>query len=290
MNFKQFKQEDKSLIEVLSMYLRNDNKLFVENKDVSLLDEQKENVKRKAIVDSNFFSVVKKNTIDATAMYVVATPIYAFAETFLLGLNDATSKGMRWFSIWTAYLGVASALSFGRDYSRKKLHITDESNELVQTTNDNTYSGSIGLVGLIITPLVCKYFDVPESSQVFWTTVVETGLATTLVGALSYYNVDFFRDLTGLKESARVPTYLKNKSSGFKTRSLAAIMLLSMGLTAGVYSVPQDLKDKSSGKFYEVAKPIFDAGKNEVYEFMQYYYDAHARSDASAKPTKPQTI
>ena len=49
-----------------------------------------------------------------------------------------------------------------------------------------------------------------------------------------------YRDLTGINESARVPKYVRNKSSSFKLGLATAITIASIALTAGIYKITPD--------------------------------------------------
>ncbi|MEK6932542.1 MAG: hypothetical protein AABW56_01980 [Nanoarchaeota archaeon] len=181
---------------------------------------------------------LKNHAIDSTAMLVASTPIFAGLENVVLGMSDEVSTNARLLATTLTYGGFGFLISKSRDFYRKTLKITDQTKERKQQIHDSIYGG---LFNLIIAPGFYYTSGVRDLNEILGGTAISILFGLTS-GGLMGYSIDMFRDLTGIKESARVPRYIKNKSSNFKLGLATAITAASIALTAGIYKITSDKK------------------------------------------------
>lgn len=182
------------------------------------------------------FKGLKNHIIDSTAMLVASTPIFAGLENIVLGMSDEVSTNARLLATGLTYGGFGFLLSKSRDIYRKFLKITDQTKERKQQISDSIYGG---LWNLFIAPPFYYASGARDLSEIVGGTAIGILFGLTS-GGLVGYAIDMYRDLTGIKESARVPIYIRNKSSKFKLGLATAITASAIALTTGVYKITPD--------------------------------------------------
>ena len=198
---------------------------------------------------------LKYHLVDSTAILAESTPIFAAYETLLVGMSDDISLNARVIAGGLGYLGLATALSKGRDLWRKKFGIGNETKEKIQTIHDTLYLGAFNLVAGPLLYLAAGSSDLKEIAAA-------TGLAILIGGANGAplgYAIDLGRDLTGLRNCER-PSYPESlKRMGSKTKmGLAALLTAgTIALTAGIYAatpneVPQETQYSEVSNSIEV--------------------------------------
>ena len=117
----------------------------------------------------------------------------------------------------------------------------------------------MGVFNLLISPPIYYASGAHDIKQIIGGTV--TGVAFGLLcGNLAGYNIDMFRDLTGVKESTRVPKFIRNKSSRMKLGLAALITAASIALTGAIYKATPDKnneihEEKETAKIYQEYSP-----------------------------------
>ncbi len=225
---------------------------------------------------------LKYRVVDPTGMLVESTPIFAAFENGIVGYTNAVSRNVRLFAAGAAYLGLGKLLTKGREYSRERFNITEDSLERVQHIHDALYTG---VFNLLISPPMYTISQILEGQTIdFKKMKVATGLAIAtgiLNGGPMGYVIDIFRDFTGVEENNRLPNSLgglantakkayfwtptsgrffdyvlrKAENAADFTRSLKprtkkglAVLLTagSLALTAGIYSVIPDKPEETN--------------------------------------------
>ena len=187
---------------------------------------------------------LKTYFVDSTAVNAVCNPIFAGLETMVVGMSDDLSLNARLLGTGLTYMGLGTLISKGRDAYRKLVKVNENTREGLQQLHDSIY---MGLFLLGFEPLFYYASGARTIKEIVGGTVAGTlfGLAS---GGLIGYGMDTFRDLTGIKESARVPKYIRNKSFRFKLGLAATITAASIALTAGIYKITPDKNNDISKK------------------------------------------
>jgi len=182
----------------------------------------------------------KLHLIDSTAILTIGTPISAAMEVGLAGMSDEVSMNARLIAVGLYYGGLGSIVSRGRDLWRKGFKITDTAKERIQFIHDAAYLTAFNSV---FNPVFYYASGSRDLKEIAIATVAAAGLSLSL-GGVAGYAIDGFRDLTGLKESQRVPKSIREKDSKTK-KSLAALAVAgSLALTAGIYGLtPNETED-----------------------------------------------
>jgi len=174
---------------------------------------------------------LKFHLIDSTALLTVQFPIFALFETRVAGIDNANSIHSRILSAAIFYGGVGRLYTKGMDASRKLFGIGPGTSEKLKHTHDAVYAMGYGLV---TSPLFYYAAGVRDFKQIATATAVSMGLSLTMGGPWGY-TIDAFRDLTGLKESERLPESISTRCSRTKKAIAALAIAVSLALTAGFY-------------------------------------------------------
>jgi len=184
---------------------------------------------------------LKKHIVDSTALLAVATPVLAGLETTLLGMSDKVSINARLLSACVTYGGTGYLVARGRDLYRKIMKVEDSSKERVQQFHDSLYSA---LFNLVTTPPLYYASGARDLGAIVNGTFLGIGLGLVSGGLVGYF-IDTYRDLTGIKESQRVPSIIRNRSPKFKLGVAAIITAASVGLAYSIYiATPDKLQNK----------------------------------------------
>lgn len=178
----------------------------------------------------------KYHMVDTTAAISLTNPVYGFLETQFYGMSHETSLRARAMITGIAYGGMGFIYSKGRDLSRKIFDITEETRTRVQNVHDALYTMgfSAALSSIIYTSAGTRNWK--ETA-----TGILANLAMALpMGVCAGYAIDTARDLTGLKESRRVPRFLRNQSPKVKKTIAAGLIGASLGLMGLIYSSTPD--------------------------------------------------
>src|SRR3990172_5942422 len=170
---------------------------------------------------------LKTHFVDSTAMLAVSNPIFAGLETMILGMSDDLSINARFLATGLFYAGEGFLVSKGRDIYRKMVKVNENTKESLQQLHDAIYVGSFCLA---ITPAFYYIAGSRDLTEIIGGTVLSTLFGLTSGGPIGY-TIDAYRDLTGIKESPRIPLSIKNKSSKFKLGLATAITAATITLT-----------------------------------------------------------
>lgn len=178
----------------------------------------------------------KQYLSDCTAVAAVYTPAYALLEVGLAGMSHQQSLDARLVGLSSIYLGLGSAISLGRNYSRKIFDITEDSPGRIRKIHDALY---LAATALISSPFLYYGIGVRDLKEIVVGTVAGAALSAA-VGAPMGYAIDWFRDLLGVKEAQHMPSRMKRCSSRVKKTIAAGLVAASVGLTGLVYHLVPD--------------------------------------------------
>ena len=181
------------------------------------------------------YSIGKTHLVDTTAVLASTNPIFALFENVFLGMSDDVSLNARLFASGISYLGMGSAISRGRDLSRKLFKIKDTTSEKIQTIHD---AGCLMAFNAGVAPIMYTAAGATPQETLYGT-LTAMGLST-VIGPVIGYSIDLGRDLTGIKESKRIPKNISNLSSKVK-KGLAVFLTAGLiGLNGLVYKMTPD--------------------------------------------------
>lgn len=171
-----------------------------------------------------------------TAINAVATPAFTILENAIIGMPDELSTNARLVGAGLTYAGLGTLAFEGRVKYRQLLEITDSSSKAVQFWSDAAY---VGLINLVMSP---PFYYIAGSRD--WAEIVRGTLAAVGVGVASGgfmgYAIDAAIDFAGIKESSRLPDFLKKQPAGMKKTILACTIAASIGLTSLIYHLTPD--------------------------------------------------
>ena len=155
---------------------------------------------------SSIGNSLKEHLVDSTAILAIGTPISAAFETGLAGMSDDVSINARLIAVGLTYAGMGSVVSKGRDLYRKCFGITDRTKERVQQINDAIYLATLNSA---LGPAFYYASGSRDWKEIAIGTAAAAGLSLTLGGPMGYA-IDYFRDLTGVKNSKRMLIGVRN--------------------------------------------------------------------------------
>ncbi|HYD02693.1 MAG TPA: hypothetical protein VEC16_00180, partial [Alphaproteobacteria bacterium] len=144
---------------------------------------------------------LKTHISDSTALNVESAPVMAAFEVGLLGFSNFASLNSRLFSLGLTYAGTGSLFTQGRDYSRKKFGINDETSEKARGIHDVAYTGAFNF-GFNMFVYSISHFVAGENIEGI-ELIKDSGISAILGATNGWpmnYCVDMFRDLAGIKE------------------------------------------------------------------------------------------
>src|SRR3989344_2208263 len=212
--------------------------------------------------------LTKKHFVESTAIVTAVTPLAAFLEVLVLD-NDISINARLSLAALT-YGGFGYAICKGRDYLRKVLNITEITTEKIQKICD----GAMGLGFGLITGPFFYYLAGERDPQNIALASFLGSMRLVFEGIACGYAIDFYKDLSGIQESKRIPSKIfgldiKNKSPKFKKSLLALATAGSIALTSGIYHfIPDKKKDVKS---YNEYKKDF---QTEIVNNQDYNYES----------------
>src|SRR3989344_2903508 len=146
--------------------------------------------------------------VDSTAVASAGNPILAAIEVFAAGMTNETSMHARMAGTTLVYMGLGSVYSRGRDLSKRVFNVTKESKESVKKLHDALYSAFY--IGITQPPFYYA-LGARDWKQI---AVGAAGAAAVQIflGPIAGYTIDTYRDFTGIKESERLPYFVKDMS------------------------------------------------------------------------------
>lgn len=186
---------------------------------------------------------LKYHIVDSTALMAFSTPVFAAFETSCAGMSNETSLNARLLAVGLTYAGMGRLFSKGLDVSRKLFKIKPETKEKMKQLHDAAYATAYNLV---ICPPFYYAAGVRDPEQIALGTAAGMGFALVVGGPMGYA-VDAFRDLTGLKESERLPELVNKQNSRVKKGLAALLVGGAIALTAGIYSSTPNKNDSQYG-------------------------------------------
>ncbi|MEK6888144.1 MAG: hypothetical protein AABX14_04325 [Candidatus Aenigmatarchaeota archaeon] len=179
------------------------------------------------------FDALKYHFIDSTAIITVTNPMYTALEMGPAGMSSETSMHARILGSVLTYVGFGSIYAQGRDLSKRMFGITESASERVKILHDTLYNF------VYLSALQPPFYYAAGSRNIKEIAIGTAGSALMglFSGPVAGYAVDSFRDFTGLKESERLPNFIKNQSPKTKKYAAALLTAASVGALATVYSL-----------------------------------------------------
>ena len=186
----------------------------------------------------NIYSTIEKKLAESTAAVAFYTPISATLETMVAQMSDEVSIKSRLASAAVTYC-LAPFFLKGRELSKKYFGIDKKSSELKKIFHDGIYA-----VSCIATIRPAIYL---ASGETDWKKIALGTAAITasgaILGPISLYVIDVFKDLIGLEQSERTPKWLKKKTKKFKRNIAIGFVAGSIGLTSLIYGITPNKPD-----------------------------------------------
>ena len=179
------------------------------------------------------YNAMKCHMIDTTAFLMVCHPVMAAFEVNVADMSNETSMSARLLSTAFNYGGLGSVYSKGRDLSKRIFKITKDTNERMKEIHDTIYC--IAFNTLVQPPFYYLAGSRNAREIAIGTTV--TAAVSLLTGSAIGYAIDTYRDLTGLQESERLPSFLKLQTPKTKKYVAGLLTTVSVGALAVIYSL-----------------------------------------------------
>ena len=191
-----------------------------------------------------------QHIVDTTALNAAANPIIGGLEVTAFGMSDEVSFNARIFASVVGYLGVASLISRGRDYSRSLFKITDKTSEKIQQVHDGAF---IAAFNGFFCPIMYTYSGETDVKKIIYGTLGAMAVGSIFGGTFGY-SIDTFRDLIGLKSCEResYPELIKKRKSSVKKGIAGLLIGTSIGINAGIYALTPDNHNIENLNNYEM--------------------------------------
>jgi len=187
-------------------------------------------MKLKQIARGYLRYISSKKTLSAsTGMLIFITPLAVSVEKAAT-ISDANSMRSRGITVGLMYLGLSALLKV-REYSKKRLGMSPESNRALKYVHDGLFS--VGCAA-IIRPTIYLFAGETDWRKIAAGTLGNMAVSAVLGGPLLHF-VDTYNDLTGVEESERTPELLKRQSPGVKKRIAAGLAAASISLAGLIY-------------------------------------------------------
>jgi hypothetical protein len=177
---------------------------------------------------------IKQHFCDATATSSALNPVYAVIETTLMGFSPKVSFNAKLTGTAINYLGLASVYSRTRDRVKKYFNIEESTPGWKKSAFDSLYG--FGFTMAVSSPiymvsgLMCGEADIKKS-------IAASGISCLMnipLGVVNGYAIDCFRDLTGMKESNRIPRCIGKLPKAMK-KGIASVLVGSSIAATYVY-------------------------------------------------------
>lgn len=170
--------------------------------------------------------------VDSTALLTLTNPIFSVIETIGSDMSNETSINARILATGLTQIGFGRLFTKGLDISRDYFNINNEATEKMKYLHDSIYAG---LYNIAITPAFYYASGARDLKEIALGTAFSIGLAFLSGGVLGY-TVDNFRDLAGLKETERIPQFVKKQTPKMKKILATTLVAGSIGLMSGIYA------------------------------------------------------
>jgi hypothetical protein len=191
----------------------------------------------------------KQHLVDSTAINIELTPLYAAFETGI-GMSHEESRNARLLGAGIAYAGMGFLYGKGRNLWRKTFGITDKTSERTQAKHDAMYTGTFSL---FIAPAIYVLSGGTDAKE-----IVLGGFCAAGVGLVNGiplgYTTDLFRDLTGLRNSERVPELVRKQNSKVKKGLASLLVGASIGLTSAIYHFTPDKNQSNPDSVQQISE------------------------------------
>ncbi len=194
---------------------------------------------------------LRYHVVNSLAQLTLASPIFALYEISVVNMSVYQSFSTRCWAAAITFAGVGYLDARVRDYVRKKLSITDQTEEKKQKKVDRRTKMVFNAARAGITYLLGLKGQEPTKL------LRGVGLGVVygkLFGAKSGYMMDLYKDLSGLTKSKRIPEKIQNLNSKTKKLLMAGIISTSIATTAGIYKTIPPAKEYLQEKYEQITK------------------------------------
>lgn len=168
---------------------------------------------------------------DSVAIAIAATPVYAWLEVYLLGLQPATSARVRLMTIAALFAGLALLLARGRDLSQRLLGVVPgRSAERTVLLHDMAFM-------VLANGLLAPLFYLASGAALIPAlqgSAMAMGLSL-FTGSLNGWCIDALRELSG-SAGTRLPTVLRAQPPLVRGLAAAGLAGFSLMLVLAAYA------------------------------------------------------
>lgn len=168
---------------------------------------------------------------DSFAIAIAATPVYAWLEVNLLGLQPATSARVRLMTIVALFAGLALLLARGRDLSQRLLGVVPgRSAERTVLLHDMAFM-------VLANGLLAPLFYLASGAALIPAlqgSAMAMGLSV-FTGSLNGWCIDALRELSG-SAGTRLPAVLRAQSPLVRALAVAGLAGFSLMLVLAAYA------------------------------------------------------
>lgn len=199
---------------------------------------------------SSLYKTLVKNVVDSTAMAAVCNPILAFFGNVILGFSDELTLGSRISGTLLQYLGIGFAYTKGRECLHHILKIDHKSRR------ERWYDVFYG--GVFSATISAGIFAANGATleEIAYGSMTHAGLGLVM-GMPAGYAVDVFRDLTGIEQSVRTPSYVRCFGRRAKLAVAAAAVAVSVGLVGATLAATPDTFHGAKGYLEDAVNDAF---------------------------------
>ncbi len=175
-----------------------------------------------------------RHVVNSTTISSIMTPLYAAMHN-IIGMTKFNSGINRLLTIGPVFLGLGDLYEYGRAKSRSFFKVDKEKFPFSYAIHDALYTAAFNA---IISPIFLLASGERDPTRLLEATLFHLIVAIPS-GIATGFAVDNVKDLLEIKKSKRyMPKWLRNGSKKTKRMTIAAGLLASALITAGIYTIP----------------------------------------------------
>lgn len=178
---------------------------------------------------------LERHLVDSTAIVAVTTPVFGALEKFS-GMSNELSIEARKLGAYITYAGFGYAAAGGRELWRYLFSVDDKTDKRTQNIHDHIYFGLLSLATSPFFYLFSGILSGERDKKIGLGIAIATGIGFIGGGRMGYF-IDCYRDLIGIKQTARLPKILQNRKPRVKWAIAAILTAGALAASAGMYAL-----------------------------------------------------